>query len=112
MIIFLSCHHRNNLIRVDKMYLNSMWKIYCNDPEFTAYFPNKFKETVPSKKYFWKIYSIVKKDEYDSLIDEAKFFLIRKKVIVLDKLTLTNEALDVFDYFEANTLNLLGNINS
>lgn len=90
-----------------------LWRTLKNDKNFFIYFPEKFIKGCPPKNYFWHIFSIVKKDEYEKLLKNSENRLREFKKIKKNYLNLTQEALKVFEEFsEEKKLNLLSFLNS
>lgn len=75
------------------------------------YFPDKFLKVVPPKEYFWQVYAVIKPEDYKSIIDKAKSRLITFKKIQRNNISITQEALAVFNDFNEEDISLLSIIN-
>ena len=78
----------------------------------TYYFPERFKKMPPPKDYFWRVYAVVKPDEYKTHLGKARGRILSLRKLVRNNIKVTNEALTVFNSFNEEDLSLLGNITS
>lgn len=101
-----------SLIRIQHSLTNSIWATYRNDERVMRYFPEKFYREIPPKSYFWRISALVKPNDYDKFIIQANERVINTRRILRNSITMTNEAIQVFDTFTKEDLALLGIINS
>lgn len=99
--------HQSILTRIRHTLTNVLWKKYKSDPSFLQYFPDRFLKTAPPKKYFWQVFAAVKPNEYNDTIIVAKNRASTFKKIVRSNIKLTDQALEVFNDFVDDDLNLL-----
>ena len=102
----------SKIIRLKECYLNNIWEKYKGEKEFFSYFPNKFKKYPPPKAYFWKVFSVLKREEYDKILNKTKLRLVKHKRIKEVDLKLTEEAIEILNNFKDEDLNLLSKIKS
>jgi hypothetical protein len=92
------------------MLTNQVWRKYMNDPQVLYYFPDKFLKSVPSKQYFWQVFSKIKPIEYENFIDLATKRVVQMKKFTRNTIKVTEEALEVFKDFSNEDLDLLSDI--
>lgn len=51
------------LKRLKELNVKDLWLEFKKDPHFLRYFPDISLKRTPDRKYFWKIFSVVKKDQ-------------------------------------------------
>lgn len=83
-----------------------MWSSLVSDKNFLLYFPDCFLKRTPPSEYFWKIYSVVKKKEFASLIEKRLSEYKTKTKVAEENLNLTEEAMKIF-----NKTNLSSNLD-
>lgn len=97
--------------RIKHAFTNNLWKKYIQDTNFMYYFPDKFYKTIPPKVYFWQVFAIIKPNEYKTVIETARNRVISFKKIIRNNIRMTEEALEVFNDFSDDDLNLLSKLN-
>lgn len=90
-------------------FTNELWNKCKADATITFYFPDKFLRVVPPKLYFWSVYSRLKPDEYNALIEKAKARVVALRKLVRNSIAVTEEALNIFNDFSDQDIDLLGN---
>lgn len=84
--------------------MKEFWAKYSVEKEFLRYFPQTFLLRVPPADYFWRVFSVVKKNEYEKLLKEKLTQMKNLNRIKNEKLTLTPEAIRILKNtdFEGN----------
>lgn len=100
------------LIRVKHTLTSTLRSVYKADKDFAKYFPDKFHKAVPDKRYFWRVLAMVKLAEYDRYINKARTRLVAITKSMRNSITLTDEAIKIFEEFSENDLNSLSELNS
>ena len=77
------------------------------------YFPDTFVNRTPPSEYFWKVYSVIRRHEFRVMMEEKLSQFKGKSKSIDTHLTLTDEALRIFNKtdFSAN-LDLLRDLSS
>ena len=48
------------------------WMRLQNDDIFNRFFPEGCKKKSPPREYFWKVYSVVRRDEYETMVVNSR----------------------------------------
>lgn len=93
--------------------MKDIWDNISKDPEFQRYFPDIFSTRPPPAEYFWKVYSVKKKTEYNALMERKLNECQSKRHIIDENFVLTDESMKVFQKTNLNSnLDLLRKLNS
>ena len=86
------------------MNVKEFWTKYSVEKDFMRFFPQTFLLRVPPADYFWRVFSVVKKNEYQTLLKEKLTLMKSQNRIKNEKLTLTPEAIKILKNtdFEGN----------
>ena len=92
------------MTRLKDLNVKEFWAKYSVEKEFLRYFPQTFLLRVPPADYFWRVFSVVKKNEYANLLKEKMTQMKNQNRIKNEKLTLTPEAIRILKNtdFEGN----------
>ena len=99
------------------MNVNGLWGPLKKDKDFFHYFPDIFHKRNPPREYFWKVYSVLRKNDWNwrkSVQTQTQIQRLKDlNIIKPDRFKMTNEAQAIFDMFDdSNKLDLLCNITS
>jgi hypothetical protein len=90
------------------MNVHGLWGSLKRDKDFFEYFPDIFHKRNPPREYFWKIYSVLRKNDWKKSVQTQIQRMKDANIIKSDRFKLTQEAQHIFDKFDdSNKLDLL-----
>jgi sulfur relay (sulfurtransferase) DsrC/TusE family protein len=95
------------------MNVHGLWGVLKKDKDFFEYFPDIFHKRNPPREYFWKVYSVLRKNDWTKSVQSQIQKMKDANIIKSDRFKLTQEAQSIFDKFDdSNKLDLLCKIKS
>lgn len=95
------------------MYVTDLFDELKQDKAFMAYFPDIFWKRTPPRDYFWKVFSVVRKQTFNEMVKGKLDELMLKRKIKADRFLITGEAKRILDTFnDNNNIGLLRGLSS
>ena len=89
------------------------WDNHKNDPSFLRYFPDSCLKKCPPREYFWRVFSVIRNEEYQRLFISSKTRLTIGRELVVTQIEIPEETGRLLQSFNSQmSLQTICNIKS
>ena len=82
------------------MCVSKTWEHFKNDPQLATFFPDLCLKKSPPREYFWKVFSVVKRAEYQQILANSKMKLSLSQQLLATKVNLQPEMKQILFNFD------------